>query len=320
MPQMMRAVSQSVLGGPEVLELVETERPEPYYGEVLVRVCAAGVNPVDPAARERGLYIGQPPFVLGWDVSGIVEEVGTGVTRFRPGDAVYGFPRFPHRAGTHAEFVAAPSRHFDHKPPSISHVEAAAIPLTGLTAWQALVDNAGLRAGQSVLIHAAGGGIGHLAVQIAKSLGAHVIGTARAGKHDFVRSLGADELIDYSAVDFTEVVSDVDVVLNTIPGDCAERSVSVIRDGGVLAELHLSNAGATFPEAVERGISTRFMLVEPDLGGMRALSRLIEDGELRVHVSRTFPLADAAAAHRAMEDGHVTGKIVLTVAEEERGQ
>lgn len=320
MPEMMRAVTQSVLGGPEVLELVETERPEPYYGEVLVRVCAAGVNPVDPAVRERGLYIGEPPFTLGWDVSGIVEEVGIGVTRFRPGDAVYGFPRFPHRAGAHAEFVAAPSRHFDRKPPSISHVEAGAVPLTGLTAWQALVDNAGLRSGQSVLIHAAGGGIGHLAVQIAKSLGAYVIGTARADKHDFVRSLGADEMIDYSKVDFTEAVSDVDVVLNTIPGDYAERSVSVIRDGGVLAELHLSNAGAAFPEAEKRGISTRFMLVEPDLGGLRAISRLIEDGELKVHVSRTFPLAEAAAAHRAMEDGHVTGKIVLTVADEDRGQ
>lgn len=316
MPETMRAVAQSVLGGPEVLELVEIERPEPYYGEVLVRVCAAGMNPVDPAARERGLYIGKPPFILGWDVSGVVEEVGIGVTRFRPGDAVYGFPRFPHRAGTHAEYVTAPSRHFDHKPPGISHVDAAAIPLTGLTAWQALVDTAGLRSGQSVLIHAAGGGIGHLAVQIAKSLGAHVIGTARAEKHEFVRSLGADEMIDNSTVDFAEAVSEVDVVLNTIPGDYAERSVSVIRDGGVLAELHLSNAGATFPEAVERGISTRFTLVEPDLGGMRALSRLIEDEQIKVHVSQTFPLEEAAAAHRAMEDGHVTGKIVLTVAEE----
>ena len=315
MPEKMRAVTQSVLGGPEVLELVETERPEPYYGEVLVRVHAAGVNPVDPAARERGLYIGDPPFTLGWDVSGVVEETGVGVTRFKPGDAVYGMPRFPHRAGAHAEYMAAPSRHFDHKPAGISHVEAAAVPLTGLTAWQALVDTAGLRAGQSVLIHAAGGGIGHLAVQIAKSLGAHVIGTARADKHEFVRSLGADEMIDYSAVDFTEAVSDVDVVLNTVPGDYAERSVSVIRDGGVLAELHLSNAGAVFPEAVARGISTRFTLVEPDLIGMRELSRLISDGRLRVHVSQTFPLEEAAAAHRAMEDGHVTGKIVLTVTD-----
>lgn len=311
----MRAIAQSVLGGPEVLELIETERPEPYYGEVLVRVRAAGVNPVDPAARERGLYIGAPPFILGWDVSGVVEEVGVGVTRFRPGDAVYGMPRFPHRAGAHAEYVTAPSRHFDHKPEEISHVEAAAVPLTGLTAWQALVDHAGLRAGQSVLIHAAAGGIGHLAVQIAKALGARVIGTARADRHEFVRGLGADEVVDYTAVDFTEAVEEVDVVLNTVPGDYAARSVSVLRDGGVLAELHLSNAGASFPEAAARGISTRFMLVEPDHRGMRELSRLIAEGRLKPHVSRTFPLEEAAAAHRAVEAGRALGKTVLTIAD-----
>src|SRR5690606_14074799 len=178
-------------GGTEVLRLVETERPEPYYGEVLVRVHAAGVNPVDPAARERGLYIGQPPFTLGWDVSGVVEAVGIGVTRFEVGDGRYGMPRFPHQAGTHAEYVTAPSRHFDHKPESLSHVEAAAMPLTGLTAWQALIEHAGLAAGQTVLVHAAAGGIGHLAVQIAKSVGARVIGTASAAKHEFVRGLGA---------------------------------------------------------------------------------------------------------------------------------
>ncbi|WP_460498837.1 NADP-dependent oxidoreductase [Glycomyces tarimensis] len=311
---MMRAVTQSVLGGPEVLQLVETERPEPYYGEVLVRVHAAGLNPVDPAARERGLYIGQPPFTLGWDVSGVVEQVGTGVARLSPGDAVYGMPRFPHQAGAHAEYVTAPSRHFDRKPAELSHVEAAAMPLTGLTAWQALVDTAGVRQGQTVLVHAAAGGIGHLAVQIAKARGARVIGTASAAKHAFVRDLGADEVIDYTAVDFAEAVSDVDVVLNTVPGDYAERSVSVLRDGGVLAELHLSNAGAVFPEALARGIATRFMLVEPDLGGLRALSRLVAEGKLRVHVSETYPLEQVAKAHLAVAAGHATGKIVLTVA------
>jgi NADPH:quinone reductase-like Zn-dependent oxidoreductase len=310
---MMRAVIQTELGGTEVLRLVETERPEPYYGEVLVRVHAAGVNPVDPAARERGLYIGQPPFTLGWDVSGVVEAVGIGVTRFEVGDAVYGMPRFPHQAGTHAEYVTAPSRHFDHKPESLSHVEAAAMPLTGLTAWQALIEHAGLAAGQTVLVHAAAGGIGHLAVQIAKSVGARVIGTASAAKHEFVRGLGADEVIDYRAVDFASAVRDADVVLNTLPGDYAERSVRVIRDGGVLAQLHLSLADRVFPEAVERGIETRFMLVEPDLGGMRALSRLVEEGRLRPHVSRTFALDEAALAHAAMEEGGALGKMVIRI-------
>jgi NADPH:quinone reductase-like Zn-dependent oxidoreductase len=309
----MRAVTQTVLGGPEVLQLVELERPEPHYGEILVRVRAAGVNPVDPAAREIGLYIGQPPFILGWDVSGVVEKVGIGVARFKPGDEVYGMPNFPHQAGAHAEYVTAPGRHFDHKPAALSHVEAAAIPLTGLTAWQALVEHARLQAGQTVLIHAAAGGIGHLAVQIAKAVGARVIGTASAAKHDFVRGLGADQMIDYNAVDFTEVVSDVDVALSTLPGDYAERSISVIRDGGVLAQLYYSKRDAAFPEAEARGIETRFMLVEPDLIGLQGLSRLVADGKLKVHVSETYPLEDFAKAHQAMEAGHATGKIVITV-------
>lgn len=311
MPEMMRAVTQQQLGGPEVLELTEVERPEPYYGEIQVRVRAAGVNPVDPAAREIGLYIGQPPFILGWDVSGVVEKVGIGVTRFKPGDEVFGMPRFPHQAGTHAEYVTAPSRQFARKPASLSHIEAAGLPLCGLTAWQALVDHAGLRDGQSVLIHAAAGGIGHLAVQIAKSLGAHVIATASAGKHEFVRGLGADEVIDYKAVDFTEVVKDVDVALTTLSGDYAARSVSVIRDGGVLAQLYYSLRDAEFPEAVARGIRTDFMLVEPDLIGLQGLARLADAGELRVHVAETFPLEAFAKAHETMEHGSATGKLVI---------
>ncbi|MDN3239982.1 NADP-dependent oxidoreductase [Glycomyces tritici] len=310
---MMRAVTQTALGGPEVLALKEVERPEPYYGEIQVRVRAAGVNPVDPAAREIGLYIGQPPFILGWDVSGVVEKVGIGVTRFKPGDEVFGMPRFPHQAGTHAEFVTAPSRQFARKPAALSHLEAAGLPLCGLTAWQALVDNAGLAAGQSVLIHAAAGGIGHLAVQIAKARGAHVIATASAGKHDFVRALGADEVIDYRAVDFTEAVADVDVALTTLAGDYAARSVSVIRDGGVLAQLYYSLRDAEFPEAVARGIRTDFMLVEPDEIGLKALAALADEGKLKVHVSQTFPLEDFVKAHEAMESGGAIGKIVLTV-------
>ena len=313
MTVMMRAVTQSELGGIEVLRLEEVERPEPYYGEVLVRVHAASLNPVDPAAREIGLYVGQPPFTLGWDVSGVVEQVGIGVARFRVGDEVYGMPRFPHEAGAHAEYVTAPSRHFDHKPAGLSHVEAAAIPLTGLTAWQALIEHARLEAGQTVLVHAAAGGIGHLAVQIAKSVGARIIGTASAVNHDFVRGLGADEVIDYRSVDFTDVVKDVDVALSTLPGDVAERSVSVVRDGGVLAQLHLSTRGRAFPEAVERGIDTRFMLVEPDLVGLRALSGLVEAGRLRVHVARTFRFEEFREAHAAMEAGGFAGKIVLRV-------
>lgn len=309
----MRAITQTELGGPEVLRLVETARPEPGYGEVLVRVEAASVNPVDPAARATGLYIGQPPFTLGWDVSGVVERVGIGVARFAVGDEVFGMPRFPGIAAAHAEYLVAPARQLDFKPRNLSHVEAAAIPLTGLTAWQALVDVADVQAGETVLIHAAAGGIGHLAVQIAKSLGANVIGTASAGKHAFVKDLGADRVIDYTDTDFAAEVSGLDVVVNSQPGDYPRRSVSVLRDGGRMVELNIGNHELRHPEAEARGVTTRFMLVEPDLTGLRGLRRLAEDGGLRVRVERTLPLARAARAHELVSSRRTSGKVVLTM-------
>ncbi|ADD40597.1 NADP-dependent oxidoreductase [Stackebrandtia nassauensis] len=314
MPKTMRAISQNELGGPEVLRLIETTRPEPGYGEVLVRVHAAGVNPVDPAARETGLYIGKPPFILGWDVSGVVEEVGIGVTRFRVGDEVYGMPRFPHIAAAHAEYLTSPARHLDHKPKGLTHTEAAAIPLVGLTAWQALVDTANLRAGETVLVHAAAGAIGQAVIQIAKHLGATVIGTARAARHDFLRDLGADQLIDYTTTDFTDIVNNVDVALSPLGGDYATRTISVIRDGGRYVELQVDNHDAKHPEATARDITTTgFMLVEPDLAGMQALSRLVTDHGFNIHVGRTLPLAQAAEAHRLLRSKDVHGKIILTV-------
>jgi NADPH:quinone reductase-like Zn-dependent oxidoreductase len=307
----MRAVTQSVLGGTEVLRIEDVARPEPFYGEVLVRVHAASLNPVDPAAREYGLYIGEPPFTLGWDVSGVVEAVGIGVTRFKAGDEVFGMPRFPHRAGTHAEYITAPARDLALKPASLTHVEAAALPLTGLTAWQALVPRARVEKGQKVLIHAAAGGIGHLAVQIAKHLGSYVIGTASAGNREFVLGLGADEVVDYRNEDFTESVSDVDVVFSTLGGDVAARSVSVIRDGGVLLQMHYSTRDAVFPDAVARGIDTRFQLVEPDGPGLEALADLVERGVLRVVVAREFALEEFGEAHALMEAGGFAGKLVF---------
>ncbi|MEV4165220.1 NADP-dependent oxidoreductase [Nonomuraea dietziae] len=198
----MRAISQEVLGGPEVLTVVELDRPMPGPTDVLVRVHAAGVNPTDWLHRASGLYLGTPPFVLGWDVSGVVEAVGAGVTLHKVGEEVFGMLDYPSGAGAYAEYVSAPSRNFARKPAGIDHIEAAALPVAALTAWQALVDTADLQPGQRVLIHAAAGGVGHLAVQLAKALGAYVIGTASASKHDCVRSLGADEVIDYSQTDF----------------------------------------------------------------------------------------------------------------------
>jgi NADPH:quinone reductase-like Zn-dependent oxidoreductase len=307
----MRTVTQDELGGPEVMRIVEVERPAPGPAEILVRVHAAGVNPVDWKTRASGGLIGPEfPFTVGWDVSGTVEAVGAGVRLYRPGDEVYGMPLFPKFANAYAEYVVAPARHFDFKPARLSHVEAAAMPLAGLTAHQALTDIAEVRAGQKVLVHAAAGGVGHFAVQIAKAKGAYVIGTASAGKHEFVRSIGADAVIDYRSVDFTEVVDGVDVVVDPIGEDYAARSAAVLKDGGYL----MSVIPGELSEAEQRRINAGFILVEADWSGMRALSALVEAGTLTPHVAETYPLDAVAKAHESLAEGHTAGKIVLTVA------
>ncbi|MDN3355455.1 NADP-dependent oxidoreductase [Actinomadura sp. DC4] len=309
----MRAVGQDTLGGPEVLKIVEVERPEPGPVEILVRVHAAGVNPTDWKARATGGRFGASLPVLGFDVSGVVEEVGPGVTLYKPGDEVFGMPRFPHPAGAYAEYVTAPPRHFIRKPATLDHVRAAALPLVALTAWQGLVDTAGLQAGQRVLVHAAAGGVGHVAVQIAKALGAHVIGTARTPKHDLVRSLGADEMIDYTQVDFAEAVRDVDVVVDTIGGDYGTRSLRTLRDGGVLVSFVPPVEESLRAEAAARGIAAGWTLVEPDYAGLKEIVALVESGRLHAEIDTVFPLEEAAKAHALGETGRTTGKIVLTV-------
>jgi NADPH:quinone reductase-like Zn-dependent oxidoreductase len=225
----MRAISQDILGGPEVLREVVVRRPVPGIGEILVAVRAAGVNPTDWKNRAQALTVNRLPLILGWDVSGVVAAVGIGVTLFKPGDEVFGMLPYPNGVGAYAEYVTGPTRAFTRKPAAVDHVQAGALPLAALTAYQALVDTADVQRGQRVLIHAAAGGVGHLAVQIAKSRGAYVIGTASAAKHDFLRSLGADELIDYRTVDFTDAVSDIDVVVDPIAGDTSRRSLDVPR-------------------------------------------------------------------------------------------
>ena len=309
----MRAIIQRTFGGPEVLEIAEVDLPQPVPTEVLVRVHAIGLNPVDGIIR-AGIFplLGQPPFILGWDISGVVERVVPGVTRFQPGDEVYGMPFFPRAASAYAEYVAAPSRQLARKPASIDHAHAAAIPLAGLTAWQMIVDIADVQPGQRVLIHGAGGGVGHLAVQIAKARGAYVIGTASAGKHDFVRGLGADELIDYRAVDFATAVRDVDAVFEVIGGGYAERSLQVLRPGGLLVTaVERSNAEL---EAKTKAAGRRFagISVEPDHVGLAKLAELVDDGLLRPHVEYAMPMEDVAKAHALFDTG-LKGKIVLTV-------
>jgi NADPH:quinone reductase-like Zn-dependent oxidoreductase len=313
----MRAVVMREHGGPGVLEAQEVERPDPIPTEVLVRVAAAGINPVDCQTRQGGgisAAIGDPPLILGWDVAGTVAEIGRGVTRFEPGDRVFGMPWFPRRAAAYAEYVTAPSRQFARSPDALTDQAAGALPLAGLTAWQSLVETAEVGEGDRVLIHAAAGGVGHLAVQIAKAQGAHVIGTARAGKHDFLRELGVDEPIDYTARPFDQVISDVNVVLDSIGGeDHNLRSLATLREGGILIGI----AGGMPPEVVmsarQQSKRATRILVKPDRCGLESLAALADAGDLEVHVEEIFPLERAAEAHELLQERRVSGKFVLSL-------
>jgi len=315
----MRAVRQDAFGPSSVLKLTEVPVPVPLPTEVRVRVHAAGVNPVDWKTRAGGGVGGVPrtlPFGVGWDVSGVVDAVGFGVTTLTPGDEVFGMPWFPREAGAYAEYVTAPSRHFARRPKTIGHVDAAALPLAALTAWQALVDTADVQPGQRVLVHAAAGGVGHLAVQIAVARGAHVIGTASGAREEFVRGLGAEEFIDYRTARFEERVDDVDVVVDLV-GDIeltGVPSISVTKPGGLYIGVPGGISPAVAAAAEARGVRTTGILVEPDHTALAAIAELVDAGRLRVAVEKTFPLGQAAAAHDAVATGHTQGKVVIEVA------
>jgi NADPH:quinone reductase-like Zn-dependent oxidoreductase len=308
----MRAIIQNSVGGPDVLVIADRPAPSPKAGEVLVRIGAAGINPVDGAVR-AGRYplLGEPPFILGWDVSGTVEALAPGVTSLKVGDAVFGMPRFPKQAAAYAELTAVPADEIAPKPKGIDHVHAAALPLAGLTAWQGLVRHGGLEQGQRVLIHAAAGGVGHLAVQIAKARGAHVVTTASPEKLDFVRSLGADEVIDYTKDDFVDKTHDIDLVLETVGGAHAQRSLKVLKSGGVLVSL-LNVDDTTKAEAKAQNIRVERMSVVPDRAGLVELGKLVDAKKLAVHVARTFPLEEAGAAHAFLAIRPI-GKVVLAI-------
>ncbi|WP_190110353.1 NADP-dependent oxidoreductase [Streptomyces cinnamoneus] len=309
----MKAISQNTYGGPEVLQEVETDRPQPGPSQVLVRVRAAGMNPTDWKHRQFAGFLDRLPLVLGWDVSGVVEAVGIGVTIHKPGDEVFGMLPYPYGVGSFAEYVVAPARALVRKPEGIDHVQAGAVPLAALTAWQALVDTANVRPGQRVLIHAAAGGVGHLAVQIAKEQGAYVIGTASAPKHALLRELGVDEAVDYRNQDFTEI-EPVDLVLDAIGGDTAARSLDVLKPGGQLLTIAITSMPADLPaRAAERDIQVTPVLVEADQAGMRAIADLMAAGKLKAVVEATFPLAQAAEGHALGDTNRVAGKVVLTL-------
>lgn len=306
----MHAVRLHRYGAAENLIYEETQRPEPLNGEALVRVRAAGVNPVDWKTRE-GRGVARPPespIILGWDIAGVVEEVGSGVDQFAAGDDVFGMVRFPEFGNAYADYVAAPASDLARKPANISFAEAAAAPLVTLTAWQALFEVAQLQAGQTLLVHAAAGGVGHVAVQLAKWKGAEVFGTASARNADFLRGLGVDHVIDYTRERFEDAARAVDVVLDTQGDETQRRSFAVLKPGGMLVSI------AETPDktlAQTYGVRTARIRVRPSGEQMAQIAERFERGELRVEIARAFPLSEAAEAHRLSETGHTRGKIVL---------
>ena len=305
-----QAMTQHRFGGPEVLEPEERPRPAPAPGEILLRVRAAGVNPVDLLIRSgtAPLY-GDPPFTLGRDVSGTVEAVGAEVTGLRPGDEVFGMVD----SGGYATHVTAPAAYFAPKPATLDHVHAAAAPTAVLTAWQALIDIARAGPGTRVLIHAAAGGVGHVAVQLAKAEGAYVVATARGDRHGFLRDLGADELIDYTVTDFTEAVHGIDAALDLIGGDYGPRTLGTLRPGGLLISAVPGDLGLAPEEVEARGM--RFVAVRTDPSGERLAkaAALLANHRVRVHVEAALPFEEAAKAHELGEAGHAKGRLVLVL-------
>lgn len=308
---MMKAVRIHRYGGPEVLRYEEVPRPEPGTGEVLIRVHGAGVNPVDWKVREgyaRDFLKHALPLVPGWDVSGVVEAAGPGATRWKPGDELFSRPDIV-RDGAYAEFLVVRESEAARKPRSLDHLQAAAVPLAALTAWQALFDAAGLGPGQTVLIHAAAGGVGHFAVQLAKWKGARVIGTASGGNQSFLRTLGADDTIDYTTTRFEEVVRDADVVLDTMGADTQQRSWKTLREGGILSTILEPPPQEAVPPRKRLG----YTFVQPNPGQLSEIATLIDAGKIRTVVETVLPLPEARSAQEQSQAGHVRGKIVLQV-------
>jgi NADPH:quinone reductase-like Zn-dependent oxidoreductase len=300
-------------GGPEVLKYEDAPRPEPAEGEVLVKVHAAGVNPVDWKIRQghmRGFRDYPMPFILGWDFSGTIDQLGPGVApAWKTGDEVYARPDIG-RNGTYAEYIAVRASEIQHKPKSLDHVHSAAIPLAALTAWQAIFDAGQLRAGQRILIHAAAGGVGTFAVQLAHWKGAYVIGTASRSNHDFVKQLGSDEVIDYQTTRFEDAVRDVDVVLDAMAGETRDRSWQVLKKGGILVSIL---GQPSQDDANRHGVLGVGMFVQPNPAQLQELAHLADAGKIQPIIDTVLPLAEAARAHEMNQTLHTRGKIVLRV-------
>lgn len=311
-PETMLAVRIHEFGPPEVLRLEQAPKPAIDQGEMLVRVFAASVNPIDWRIRSgqaRGLAGAALPYIPGFDVCGVVEQVAPDVAGFKPGDEIYAMIDL-RRGGCYAEYVTVREDEAALKPVKATFVEAAAVPLVTLTAWQALFDTARLEKGQTILIHGGAGGVGSMAVQLARWKGARVIATATQQNHDFLRQIGADEVIDYRTQKFEDIVRDADVVLDTVGGDTTDRSLAVLKKGGILVTI----AGRPpVQKAEELGLRARSILVHPSPQQLQQIARLVDEGQIRPIVSHVFPLSEAAKAHAQSETRHTRGKIVLQV-------
>lgn len=320
-PEEMRAVVFDAPGAPESLRVTAAPTPAPVLSEVLVRVVAAGVNPIDAKTRAgAGLSgaIGQYPSTLGFDFSGIVVQSPYEAHPFPVGAEVFGMAAFPRTSGSYAEYVVAPTLSLARKPASLSHVEAAGVPLAALTAWGLVVETAHAHEGQRILIHAGSGGVGHFAVQLAAYFGAHVTATVSGQNLGWLRELGASVVIDRTTTRFDDVVGEVDVVIDLVGDvhdDTGTRSLGVIRRGGLYVLVPTGSWPGYAAAAAEAGVRATSYKVTPDGGVLATLARLLDSGAIRVYVDRVFPLADAAAAHREIEQGHTRGKIVLAVGE-----
>jgi NADPH:quinone reductase-like Zn-dependent oxidoreductase len=308
----MKAVRIHEYGDRSVLQYEDSPLPQISDDEVLIKVVATAVNPVDWKIREgylKEMITYQFPLILGWDVAGVVEKIGNNVTDYSPGDPVYSRPEIA-RDGAYAEYIAVRASEIAFKPKTISFMEAASLPLAGITAWEAVIQSGEIKEGQSILIHAASGGVGSIAVQLAKYKGAYVIATTSAGNRDFVKSLGADEIIDYRSVNFKDVVRDADVVFDTIGGQVQEDSWSVLKSGGILVSV-------VQPPSEERAsqseVEGKFVFIQPNASILRELAKLIDNGSVRPVVGAEFALKNISKAHELSESGRSRGKIVIHV-------
>jgi NADPH:quinone reductase-like Zn-dependent oxidoreductase len=311
----MKAIVLKAFGSVDNFAIEEIPQPSIQDDEVLVAVKAASINPVDMKTRSGKAMAtrlkDENPIILGWDISGVVDKVGANVKDFKPGDEVFGMVNFPGHGKAYAEYVAAPAAHLAAKPANISHEEAAAATLAALTAWQALYTHIRVQPGNRVLIHAASGGVGHFAVQIAKYLGGYVIGTSSASNKDFVLSLGADEHFDYKSKPFEEAISNIDIVLDTIGGDNIERSFEVVRKGGTVITLPSNTSEGIVEKAKAKDINGFFFMVQSNGEDMKQLAELLEKGIIKPHVSAIYSFDEIGKAHQQIETGSTRGKIVI---------